>query len=385
MPMPMPMRFHMPLRRHMPWRFHLPLPTPHPPAPAPGRSAASRRAAAALGALLVALTLLAPPARAGTGWRQLPGTGDDGPVTVYYPSAAAEQPVRQGWQEQPLAPDAPPQAGNGRLVVISHGSGGAPWVHGDLARALVAAGFVVAFPQHQGDHSRDTRWRGPQSWARRPAEVSRAIDAVARDAGLAPLLKLDRVGLYGMSAGGHTALSLAGGRWSPARFAQHCQAHLAEDFQTCVGLATSLTGGWADGLKQWVARRVLAWAFSDDQWQTHDDPRIAAVAAAVPLAADFDLASLATPRVPLALLTAGQDRWLVPRFHSDALLQACRRCERLADLPGAGHGAYLSPFPPGLSGLEGEMLNDPPGFDRSVLPAVDARVVDYFRRHLLAS
>jgi predicted dienelactone hydrolase len=371
----------------MPLHMPLPhvLPTPHPPACAPLGCAVTRWAATTAKALLASLSLLALPAHAGTGWRQLPGSGDDGPVTVYYPTAAADQPVRQGWQELPLAPDAPAQAGNGRLVVISHGSGGAPWVHGDLARALVAAGFVVAFPQHQGDHWRDTRWRGPQSWARRPAEVSRAIDAVARDAGLAPLLKLERVGLYGMSAGGHTALSLAGGRWSPARFAQHCQAHLADDFQTCVGLATSLTGGWADGLKQGVARQVLRWTFRDTQWQTHEEPRIAAVAAAVPLAADFDLASLATPRVPLALLTAGQDRWLVPRFHAQALLQVCRGCEHLADLPSAGHGAYLSPLPPGLSGLEGEMLNDPPGFDRSALPAIDARVVDYFRRHLLVS
>jgi predicted dienelactone hydrolase len=34
-----------------------------------------------------------------------------------------------------------------------------------------------------------------------------------------------------MSAGGHTALSFAGGRWSPAQLRRHCEAHLAEDFQ----------------------------------------------------------------------------------------------------------------------------------------------------------
>ena len=45
--------------------------------------------------------------------------------------------------------------------------------------------------------------------------ASRAIDVVSHDARFAPLLALDRVGMYGMSAGGHTALSLAGGRWSP--------------------------------------------------------------------------------------------------------------------------------------------------------------------------
>jgi predicted dienelactone hydrolase len=110
-----------------------------------------------------------------------------------------------------LAEQAAPVRGNGRLVVISHGSGGSPWVHADLARSLVEAGFVVAMPQHRGDNYRDDRDPGPDSWTLRPQEVSRAIDAVAQDPRFAPLLKLDKVGMYGMSAGGHTALSMAGG------------------------------------------------------------------------------------------------------------------------------------------------------------------------------
>lgn len=71
--------------------------------------------------------------------------------------------------------------GNGRLVVVSHGSGGAPWVHVDQARSLVAAGFVVAMPEHRADNARDGSDPGPDSWTQRPAEVSRAIDAVGRD------------------------------------------------------------------------------------------------------------------------------------------------------------------------------------------------------------
>jgi hypothetical protein len=43
----------------------------------------------------------------------------------------------------------------------------------------------------------------------------------------------------------------------------------------------------------------------------------------------------------------------------------------------------LSPMPPGLDGLAGEVLNDPPGFDRSALPAVDRAITDFFRRQLL--
>ncbi|KNZ31421.1 MAG: dienelactone hydrolase [Methylibium sp. NZG] len=317
---------------------------------------------------------------------EIAATTEDGPVTVFYPSSSAAEPVRRGLFMFNVAPQGTPQRGNGRLVIVSHGSGGSPWVHADLARRLVEAGFVVAVPEHRGDNYRNDRHPGPDSWEQRPAEVSRAIDAVGRDARLGPLLALDKVGVYGMSAGGHTALTLAGGRWSRAGFKRHCEAHLSEDFQTCVGLATRLTGGVFDGVKKWVALNVIRAVFSDSTPHEHTDPRIAAIVAAVPLAADYDMASLATPRVPLGLLTAQQDRWLVPRFHSDRVLAVCKPCEHLADLPTGGHGAYLSPLPPGFTGLLGDMLNDPPGFDRSgLLPEVDRKTTAFFSRHLLGA
>ena len=334
-------------------------------------------------AVAVAGGLGSGPAQAAVGLGEIAASPAHGLITLYYPSADAPQPVQRGPLTLTVAPQGLPQRGNGRLVVISHGSGGSPWVHADLAGALVQAGFVVAMPEHRGDNYRDPAHPGPESWAQRPAEVSAAIDAVAADPRFAPLLQLDRVGMYGMSAGGHTALSLAGGRWSPAGFAQHCQAHLAEDFQTCVGLITRLTGGPLDGIKQWLAKVVIRHRFDDATPQTHRDPRVVAVVAGVPLAADFDVASLAAPPVPLALVTASADRWLVPAFHSDRVLAACKTCEHLADMPGAGHGALLSPLPPGFTGLVGDLLNDPPGFDRSQLPAVDQKIAGFFSRHLL--
>ena len=349
----------------------------------PGLRAAKRASgpgASLAAGLAILLALAAAPARAGMGQNQIPGADGDGPVTLFYPTAAPDQVVQRGRLTLHWASQAAPERGNGRLVVISHGSGGSPWVHADLARQLVAAGFVVAMPEHRADNYRDPSRPGPDSWARRPAEVSRAIDAVGRDAGLAPLLALDKVGVYGMSAGGHTALSLAGGRWSRAGFARHCQAHLAEDFQTCVGLVTQLTGGPLDGLKLWAARTVIGLKFDDDAPQSHHDARVAAVVAGVPLAADFDLPSLAQPPVPLALVTARQDRWLIPAFHSDAVLAVCRTCELLPD---GGHGALLLPLPPGFIGLAAALLNDPPGFDRRQLPALDQRIAAYFSRHLL--
>jgi len=333
--------------------------------------------------LAVALALIAGAAHAAVGVTELAATDVDGPVTVFYPSDAEARPLRRGPFTVLAAQDGAPAKGNGRLVVISHGSGGFPWVYTDLARTLVEAGFTVAFPEHRGDNDRDRSAVGPASWKRRPQEVSRAIDAAGRDPRFARRLALGRVGMFGMSAGGHTALTLAGGRWSPSRLAEHCRAHIAEDFQACVGLTTRLDGGALDGVKKAVALWVLRMKLNDPTWYTHTDPRIAAIVAGVPFAADFDAASLATPRVPLGLVTARQDRWLVPRFHSDAILAACAGCERIADLAHGGHGALLSPLPPDLPGLLADLLKDPPGFDRAaVLPELFAKIAAFFRAHL---
>jgi predicted dienelactone hydrolase len=334
----------------------------------------------------LAATALAPAAHATPmGFTTLAPRGEDEPVTVYYPTRGPVGPVRHGFTLLQAADNGPPERGNGRLVVVSHGTGGGNFVHTALAQALVDRGFTVAMPLHRHDNWRDHRPGTMDSLVRRPAEVSRAIDAVGADPRLAPLLALDRVGVYGFSAGGFTALVMAGGRWSAQRFVQHCDAHLAEDWHFCTGVITRLDGGWLDGPKQWVARHEIRRRFDGEvQVHAHADPRVAAVVAAAPAAALFDMTSFARPGVPLGLVTLGRDRWLVPRFHSDAVLAACgARCERVAQLPTAGHGAMLSPLPPGLGGVLGEMLNDPPGFDRDgLLPEADRRIADYFVRQL---
>ena len=87
--------------------------------------------------LATALAIAPIAARAGMGLAVLAGTAGDGPVTVFYPTDAAEQPVTRGVFGFTLAADAPAARGNGRLVVVSHGSGGNPWVHTDLTRELL--------------------------------------------------------------------------------------------------------------------------------------------------------------------------------------------------------------------------------------------------------
>jgi predicted dienelactone hydrolase len=328
----------------------------------------------------------APPPQAqaaapSMGLSTLPAREGSLEVTMAYPSAAPEQAFEQGPFKLSAARGAPPAQtalpGSGRLVVLSHGTGGSPWTQMDLARALVNQGFVVAMASHRFDNWQDMRNAGPDSWKTRPIEISRTIDAVAADPRFAPMLRLDKVGVYGMSAGGLTALTLGGARWSPAQFARHCDAHAAEDFPTCAGLNARLNGGVLDSLKVSVAKAVLRHRFAsaeeDKRWWSHTDPRVAAVVAVVPMVVPIDLSSLAGPGpTAIGLVTSGQDRWLNPQYHRDALLAACARCERVADMPTVGHGSTLSPWPVAeldLGDYAKWLLADPPGFDRSTLPA----------------
>ena len=311
---------------------------------------------------------------------------DGGSTTVFYPTDAAEASVQRGPFMLSWADDAEPDRGNGRLVVISHGSGGSPWVHVDLARALVARGFTVAIPQHAGDNYKDPSEPGPTSWARRPLEVSEAIDTVASHGKLGPLLRLDRVGVFGGSAGGHTALTLAGGRWSPRRFRDHCLRNIDQDFSSCVGFTTLQWRDGLDGLKAWAARLIIRLRFSDATPHGHTDQRIGAAVAMVPFAADFDPESLRQPRVPLGLVIADKDVNQVPRFHVEAVRAACEpRCEVLQRLADGGHGAMLSPMPPLHAGSVAKaLLGDPPSFDRSAtIPQLHADITGFFVQHLL--
>jgi predicted dienelactone hydrolase len=338
-------------------------------------------------ALVLTYCCLAQAQAAHMGFTQFPQS-DGGQTTVFYPTEVAESIVRLGPFKLSWAHDAQPTQGNGRLVVISHGSGGSPWVHVDLARTLVQHGFVVAVPAHKGDNYRDPSEPGPPSFARRPAEVSRSIDGIASHPFLARFLSLEKVGVFGGSAGGHTALSVAGGQWSESRLRQHCEQHIAEDFHSCAGFTTSLKGDGLDGVKIWVVRRYIAWRFSDETLHKDFDPRIQAAIAMVPYAADFDRASLVKPRIPLGLVSAAKDTNQIPRFHSEVIKAACLpRCEIVMDLTNGGHGSMLSPLPPLQEGsVDERLLSDPPGFDRSaVLPELNLRIANFFLRHLVGA
>ena len=58
--------------------------------------------------------------------------------------------------------------------------------------------------------------------ARRPSDLSATLDALERQPSLQDHLEQGKVGVLGLSMGGNTALSLAGGRIDPSHLASYC-------------------------------------------------------------------------------------------------------------------------------------------------------------------
>lgn len=309
----------------------------------------------------------------------LPASGSTPEIAVFYSGVGQTADVTRDGVRMQIGWDLPGETGAGKrpLVVLSHGSGGNPWQHSDLAKQLVQAGFVVAAPFHSGDNSRDhdhstlTTWT---NWQLRPTQITATIDAMVASSKWQ--VRTDRVGVYGMSAGGHTALTLAGGKWSADRLRQHCNRYIRQDFQICSEGHGSLKGDWLDWIRLTRTLVRVNYSMRDETLHGHVEPRVAAVVVEVPAMAEFDLQTLASSPRAIGVVQALSDQYINPALHSGALLKACRHCVELASVAGAGHLSFLSPQ------VAAESSTDAPGFDRRVVAEVQGRVVAFFKRHL---
>ncbi len=322
------------------------------------------------------------------------------PVTLVYPTEVAVRPVTQGPFTIEVAPDAAPRPGRHRLVVLSHGTGGSPAADHALASLLARAGFVVAQPLHPGDNHLDVSKAGPSAWATRPQDVRQVIDGLAADPRWQRVLELDRVGVHGMSAGGVTALSLAGARWRTLELVRHCQVQAEKDFGFCFNGVTD-PAAQAKRRAQFDAARGVPEVFLPadlTRWHggretrgpdedPRPDPRVAAVTVSVPVAAIFSAESLARLRVPVGVVNAGRDTMLLPELHAGHVLRHCTRsCRLLADLPGAAHMDLLWPWPASVAretaALHPRGGGAEPGFNAAERDAAFRAIVAFHRQQL---
>jgi len=184
-----------------------------------------------IGILLVALASLFTHNIKAAGFKQIviqQTDQSDLTVGIWYPTAAPVPTEPNTPFGLSVALDAPVNDANGGLVLLSHGYGGWYAGHADTAIALADAGYIVAAPSHAGN-----TWSDMSSpidkWALdRPRHMSRVIDHMLTSDALSEFVNPEKIGVYGFSAGGYTALSLLGGVPDFDHGKNHCQTYPTE-------------------------------------------------------------------------------------------------------------------------------------------------------------
>jgi predicted dienelactone hydrolase len=293
------------------------------------------------------------------------GTGTTMQLAIWYPSAAPTAVRDMGVFTQAVATGAEIHGASLPLVIVSHGNGGNAYSHVDTALALADAGFVVASVTHPGDNSRD------QSRAtdlfERPKHVTAAIDYMLGEWEKRAALAPGRIGIFGHSSGGFTALVSIGGQPDLALVAKHCTSH-ATDY-ACRLVAQHRERTPAVGAPQ-----------------LHDTRIRAAVVAAPALGFTFDAASLRAARLPVQLWRAEDDVLLPHPWYAEAVRTSLPLPPEYHVVPGAGHFDFLAPCSEKFARIVPLICTSAEGFDRTAFHRqFNAAVVAFFGKALAAT
>lgn len=177
--------------------------------------------------VVVALLVFAPSAMGGPGFRQIDIPDPPSkPLTIgiWYPSSARTSPQPVGPFQQDVALNAAIVGTKLPVVFMSHGTSGSLGSHYDTALALAEAGFLVVALTHTGDNYRDQTLTGSRmNLTDRPRQLKRVIGFVLEEWGERTHIDVERVGIFGFSLGGFTALVEAGGVPDLRRMTQLCE------------------------------------------------------------------------------------------------------------------------------------------------------------------
>ena len=329
---------------------------------------------------LLAVSSVLIPSRAPAveaGWRQfaVPASVSN-PETIqavlFYPTQVTAREIAMGPFTLRVAIMAPPEARFKGLIVVSHGTGGSELGHSSLAAGLAQEGYLVAALRHPGDNWQDrSLWdKAPGVYfTERPRQVSRVIDALLTDPDWKDRIVTDakgpRIGVLGHSAGGFTAIALAGGQSELAQIGEHCRTEKADDPIFCSIVRPSPLQGVS-------------------LIPPTPDKRVRAAVALAPIGVVFTPASLAGIDIPTAVYAAENDRWLVPRFHAGWIAKHVPQVE-FHMVANAWHFAFMDRSTTSIPTLDGDAAADPPGFDRAAfLARLRGEVLAFFGKAFAA-
>lgn len=296
-------------------------------------------------------------AMASPGFRllQVPDPGqEDITVGLWYPTDTVAADLPNTKFGHALAVDAPLNDAQHRLIMLSHGYSGWYGGHADLAMALANAGYMVAAPSHTGNHFADMSSAVDQWALDRPRHISVTLDFLLQGELTQEVIDADRVGVYGFSAGGFTALSLIGAVPDFSYAAAHCQTTPAE-FVCAEGMIDVMVKAKLD------TKPARAWGH---------DPRIRAAAIAAPgLGFAYTEKSVATVEVPVQLWSAMNDRSVPHATNAEPLSQYLPTPVETHWIENASHFAFLiTPCRPAFEKADpveyAAVCGDADGFDR---------------------
>ena len=322
-------------------------------------------------AIALAATLIGAPAQsAGFQHATVPGT-EPIEIGIWYPSDTAPPGEANTPFGQALALDAAVAGTDLPLVVLSHGYGAWMGSHADTAKALADTGYIAVAPTHPGTNFRDLS-APPSEWLQaRPRQIVAVIDFMLEIWNQADRIDAGRIGVFGMSAGGYTALAAAGGKPDIALAVRHCAADPTE-FVCGAGIVDELV----------ASRRY------DETNPVPADPRIRAISIAAPvLAFAFDRKALAGVAVPVQIWSGSADETVPYQSNIAPLVDALPATPEVHMVEQAGHFAFLAPCDPILKTAEPRLWAmacvDASGFDRVAFHArMNADITAFFDRVL---
>jgi predicted dienelactone hydrolase len=306
--------------------------------------------------LLMVLILSSATAAAGTVGFQLVTVSDSDEkpreVGIWYPSDAPASAQPLGPHRQTVAPDGGLAGNKLPLIVVLHGVQGSFENHYDMALALAEAGFVVAAVAQ----SQEIRL------VERPRHVVRVLDYMLAAWPEHGRVDPTRIGIFGYSVGGFTALVAIGGVPDLSRIHPYC----AEYPDRVCGMLKERNVDTSTPGSAWV----------------HDGRIKAAVVAAPTLGFTFGKDALAPIKVPIQLWRAGSDEITPHPRHAEVIYAALPTRPEYIVIPGAGHFAFLT-CSAEMTKRAPVICQDAPDFDRQAFHrAFNVAVVDFFKKQL---
>jgi predicted dienelactone hydrolase len=313
-----------------------------------------------LGAIILCLTATLAQA---AGLRSIDISADaGGPAlsgAVWYPCAQPAGMADVGKISLPGVKDCPLPDRKLPLIVVSHGRTGSFAGHHDTDEVLADAGFIVAAISHPGDTGSDlSRTDDLSIYVSRPNDIKRLIDFMLAAPPFVSSIDRERIGLFGFSRGGYTALAVIGANPDWAVVTERCKE-----------------------LKTHVCEQIRARQFPGSV--THD-PRIKAAIIADPLSVFFTDKSFGDIKIPVQLWASEFGGDGVQPHSVDIVDRNLPAKHEYRVVANSGHFAFLAPCPPALVAELPYICKDAGGFDRAAFHRqFNADALAFFQAQLI--